>query len=61
MLISRDLLEKIKDFEEMEFAGAKRDFGDLPATKLEPLNEGGTSALLNMVGMYRGHARVNSF
>ena len=43
----RDLLEQIKDFEEMEFSGAKRD--DFKLQRLEPVNEGGGSALLNMV------------
>ena len=43
----RDLLEQIKDFEEMEFSGAKRD--DFKLQRLEPVNESGGSALLNMV------------
>ena len=44
------MLEQIKDFEEQEFAGAKRDSDSksMPASKLLPVNEGGSSALLNM-------------
>lgn len=44
----RELLEKIAEFEEMEFAGArKKDLGF--SGRLEPMNESGGSALLNMV------------
>lgn len=47
----RDLLEQIKDFEEQEFMGAKRDsdFKVMTTRSLEPLNESGGAALLNMV------------
>ncbi|PVD35993.1 hypothetical protein C0Q70_02963 [Pomacea canaliculata] len=46
-LENRDLLEKIKEFEEREFAGAKRDTEFIPK-KLEPVNETGGTALLHM-------------
>ncbi|XP_067931282.1 leucine zipper transcription factor-like protein 1 [Watersipora subatra] len=48
-LENRELLEKIKNFEEAEFTGTSRD-SDLSnlTTKLEPLNDSGTSALLSM-------------
>ena len=48
----RELLEKIKDFEEREFSGTKReaDFNAMPLMKLEPLNEGGGAGLLQQVG-----------
>ncbi|KAI0215839.1 Leucine zipper transcription factor-like protein 1 [Lamellibrachia satsuma] len=47
-LENRELLEKIKDFEEREFAGTKREveFNPMTLTKLEPLNEGGAGGLL---------------
>ncbi|KAK2167363.1 hypothetical protein NP493_1278g00031 [Ridgeia piscesae] len=47
-LENRELLEKIKDFEEREFSGTKReaDFNPMPLMKLEPLNEGGGAGLL---------------
>ena len=44
----RELLEKIKDFEESEFSGARRDTTK-PIFKLEPMGEAGGEALLNMV------------
>lgn len=50
-LENRELLEKIRDFEEAEFTGASRDAdmsSVLASSKLEPLNESGTSALLSM-------------
>lgn len=49
-LENRELLEKIKDFEEAEFTGASRDtdLSALSSSKLEPLNDSGTSALLSM-------------
>lgn len=49
-LQNRELLEKIRDFEEAEFTGVSRDtdLSALTSTKLEPLNESGTSALLSM-------------
>ncbi|XP_013399551.1 leucine zipper transcription factor-like protein 1 isoform X3 [Lingula anatina] len=50
-LENRDLLEKIKDFEDAEFTGTKRDtdFSALSGpSKLEPLNESSASALLHM-------------
>lgn len=45
-------MEKIKDFEEREFAGTKREveFNPMTLTKLEPLNEGGAGGLLQKVG-----------
>lgn len=48
-LENRELLEKIKDFEEAEFSGASRDvdMSIMQSSKLEPLNESGTSALLS--------------
>jgi len=48
LLIARELLEQIKDFEEKEFAGvASRDMEFKP--RLQPLNESGGSALLKIV------------
>ena len=49
-LENRELLEKIKDFEEAEFSGAGRDtdLSALASSKLQPLNESGQSALLSM-------------
>lgn len=50
-LENRELLERIKDFEEAQFSGASRDSdlsSVLQASKLQPLNESGTSALLSM-------------
>ncbi|KAF6022916.1 LZTFL1 [Bugula neritina] len=49
-LENRELLEKIKDFEEAEFMGTSRDtdLSALASSKLEPLNESGTTALLSM-------------
>ncbi|XP_067687566.1 leucine zipper transcription factor-like protein 1 [Haliotis asinina] len=46
-LENRDLLEQIKEFEEREFAGTKRDTEFIPS-KLAPLNETGGTALLHM-------------
>ena len=46
----RELLEQIKEFEEREFAGAKRDTEFVPK-KLEPVNETGGTALLHMVSV----------
>lgn len=46
-LENRELLEKIKDFEEAEFTGASRDT-DLSALKLQPLNDSGVSELLSL-------------
>lgn len=46
-LENRELLEQIKEFEEREFAGAKRDTEFIPK-KLEPVNETGGTALLHM-------------
>ncbi|XP_071103006.1 leucine zipper transcription factor-like protein 1 [Haliotis cracherodii] len=46
-LENRDLLEQIKEFEEREFAGTKRDTEFTPS-KLAPLNETGGTALLHM-------------
>ncbi|XP_046357309.1 leucine zipper transcription factor-like protein 1 [Haliotis rufescens] len=46
-LENRDLLEQIKDFEEREFSGTKRDTEFTPS-KLAPLNETGGTALLHM-------------
>ncbi|KAK6182659.1 hypothetical protein SNE40_010291 [Patella caerulea] len=46
-LENRDLLEQIKEFEEREFTGTKRDTEFTPS-KLAPLNETGGSALLHM-------------
>ncbi|XP_041372269.1 leucine zipper transcription factor-like protein 1 isoform X2 [Gigantopelta aegis] len=46
-LENRDLLEQIKDFEEREFSGAKRETEFTPS-KLAPLNETGGTALLHM-------------
>ena len=46
----RELLEQIKDFEDAEFSGAKRDADfKISACKLTPLNEGGGTQLLQMV------------
>jgi len=42
------LLEQIKDFEEREFAGARGRETDFKA-RLQPLNESGGAALLQMV------------
>ena len=48
-MFCRELLEKIAEFEDMEFAGTKKkDLGF--SSRLEPINDGGGSALLNMVG-----------
>ncbi|XP_064615343.1 leucine zipper transcription factor-like protein 1 [Liolophura sinensis] len=48
-LENRELLEKIKDFEDQEFSGTKRDSDfSFMKSKLEPLNEGGGAALLHM-------------
>lgn len=50
-LENRELLERIKDFEEAQFSGASRDTdlsSVMQASKLQPLNESGTSALLSM-------------
>lgn len=46
-LENRQLLEQIKEFEEREFAGTKRDTEFVPK-KLEPVNETGGTALLHM-------------
>ncbi|KAL8570180.1 hypothetical protein ACOMHN_030976 [Nucella lapillus] len=46
-LENRELLEQIKEFEEREFAGAKRDTEFVPKM-LEPVNETGGTALLHM-------------
>ena len=48
----RELLEKIKDFEDCQFSGAKSntDFSVF-ASKLEPMNDAGASALLNSVSV----------
>ncbi|KAK7092935.1 leucine zipper transcription factor-like protein 1 [Littorina saxatilis] len=46
-LENRELLEQIKEFEEREFSGAKRDTEFVPK-KLEPVNETGGTALLHM-------------
>lgn len=46
-LENRELLEQIKEFEEREFAGTKRDTEFVPK-KLEPVNETGGTALLHM-------------
>src|SRR6218665_2157371 len=48
-LFCRELLEQIKDFEEHEFAGATRDSDFRHTLRLQPLNESGGTALLNMV------------
>ena len=45
-VVFRELLEKIKAFEERQFSGQRG--GDV-APKLEPMNEGGGTALLKMV------------
>lgn len=51
LLISRELLEQIKDFEEQEFSGvASRDADFKP--RLQPLNESGGSALLKIVHIH---------
>ena len=51
--VFRELLEKISEFEEQEFAGAKRDSDfKITASKLQPLNESGGAALLQMVSGY---------
>lgn len=47
-LENRELLEQIKDFEEHEFAGATRDSDFRHTLRLQPLNESGGTALLNM-------------
>lgn len=49
-LENRELLEKIKDFEDAEFSGASRDtdISSIVGSKLQPLNESGQSALLSM-------------
>ena len=54
LVACRELLEKIKDFEEREFSGTKReaDFNPMPLMKLEPLNEGGGAGLLQQVGLW---------
>ena len=46
----RELLEKIKDFEDCQFSGAKSttDFSVF-ASKLEPMNDAGAAALLTVV------------
>lgn len=49
LMYFRELLEQIKDFEEQEFAGSKREDKTMPMSRLEPLNESGGSVLLNMV------------
>ena len=41
-------MEQIKDFEEAAFSGTKRDGDKMP--RLEPMNECGGAALLQMVG-----------
>ncbi|ESO86837.1 hypothetical protein LOTGIDRAFT_128288, partial [Lottia gigantea] len=46
-LENRNLLEQIKEFEEREFTGTKRDT-DFTPSKLTPLNETGGTALLHM-------------
>jgi len=46
-LENKELLERIADFEEAEFAGVPRD-ADFGLSRLEPLNESGQSALLSM-------------
>lgn len=46
-LENRELLEQIKEFEEREFSGAKRDTEFIPKM-LEPVNETGGTALLHM-------------
>ncbi|XP_076455716.1 leucine zipper transcription factor-like protein 1 [Babylonia areolata] len=46
-LENRELLEQIKEFEEREFSGAKRDTEFVPKM-LEPVNETGGTALLHM-------------
>ncbi|XP_005095767.1 leucine zipper transcription factor-like protein 1 [Aplysia californica] len=46
-LENRELLEQIKEFEEREFSGAKRDKDFVPK-KLMPINDTGLTTLLNM-------------
>ncbi|ELT99246.1 hypothetical protein CAPTEDRAFT_2656 [Capitella teleta] len=45
-LENRELLEKIAEFEEMEFSGARKSDGF--SGRLEPMNESGGAALLNI-------------
>lgn len=50
--INRDILDKIAEFEEQQFAGTKRDTdfqAVLKHVKLGPMNETGGTALLHMV------------
>ena len=49
-MFCRELLEQIKEFEEREFAGAKRDTEFVPKM-LEPVSETGGTALLHMVSL----------
>ena len=52
MNLIREILDKIADFEEEQFAGTKRDtdFSSvLKHVKLGPMNESGGTALLHMV------------
>lgn len=44
-LENRELLEQIKEFEEQQFSGVKKDM----EFKLQPLNESNSSNLLQMV------------
>jgi len=56
--LHRELLEKIKDFEDKEFSGSSRDGDFKPALRLQPLNESGSSALLNMVRTSYFHRNI---
>lgn len=50
--VNRDILDKIAEFEEQQFAGTKRDTdfqAVLKHVKLGPMNETGGTALLHMV------------
>ena len=55
--LHRELLEQIKEFEEREFAGTKRDTEFVPKM-LQPVNETGGTALLHMVSLGSWEGRL---